>query len=334
MRADLARLLLRYVVLVVGVVLLNFLLPRLLPGDPLSAGAGEGLDPVVPLSGAAREQLRSYYHLDEPLGRQLTSYLGDLASGDLGRSIARPAPVADLILARLPWTLGLLLIALLLSAAGGITLGVAAGWHPGRLRDRLLISLASGLAAIPEFLLAIGLLLIFAVGLGWFPLFGGQTVFAADDGSALAVARRALDIAWHLTLPAATLILAGASAFVLLARDTTVGLRHAPWLIAARAKGLRERDVARRHALPNIALPVLTFFGLRLGGVLGGALVVERVYSVPGLGLLAFQSIRARDYPLLQALFLLASLGVLTANLLVDLVALRLAVRQGATIND
>lgn len=329
MLADLVRLLVRYLLLAAGAVLLNFLLPRLLPGDPLGFSSGEGTDPAVPLSRAARDQIRSYYRLDQPLDRQLASYLGGLGRGDLGWSIARPAPVRDLILDRLPWTLGLLLVSFGLSAVVGTTAGVAAGWRPGRPRDRLLVSVATALAALPEFLLAIGLVLIFAVGLRWFPLFGGETVFAGDGEGAAGFGRRALDIAWHLALPAATLAGAGGSAFVLLARDATVGLRHEPWMTVARAKGLREHQVARRHALPNIALPLLTLTGLRLGGVLGGALVVERVFGVPGLGLLGYEAVRARDYPVLQALFLVSSLGVLAANLLVDLLALRLASRRG-----
>ena len=167
-----------------------------------------------------------------------------------------------------------------------------------------------------------------AVGLGWFPLFGGQTVFAEHGGGLGGTLRHGIDIAWHLTLPATALIITGTSAFVLLARDATVRLRHEPWLVVARAKGLRERDIARRHALPNIALPLLTFFGLRLGGVLGGALVVERVFSVPGLGLLTYQAIRARDYPVLQAVFLMSSVGVLAVNLAVELLYLRIEARQ------
>ncbi len=329
MLAAVVRLLARYLLLAVAVVLLNFLIPRLLPGDPLSFGAGEGTDPAVPLSAAARAQLRSYYHLDLPLGRQLARYLGDLGRGDLGSSIARPAPVVDVIRDRLPWTLALLLASLLVSAVGGTALGVVAGWVPGRARDRVLVSAASALAAIPEFLVAIGLLLAFAVGLGWFPLFGGRSLFAASDSGAAGIMDRALDVAAHLALPVAALVVSGAAGFVLLARDATAGLRHEPWLTVARAKGLRERSVALRHALPNIAFPLLTFFGLRLGGVLGGALVVERVFGVPGLGLLGYQAIRARDYPLLQALFLLSSLGVLAANLGVEVITLRLESRRG-----
>ena len=329
MGGDVLRLLVRYGLLAGGVVLLNFFIPRLLPGDPLAAAGGEGLDPVAPLSGAAREQLRAYYRLDEPLARQLFAYLGDLVRGDLGHSIARPASVGGLILDRLPWTLGLLLVALLIAAVGGTALGVLAGWRPGRFRDRLLVSVASVLAAIPEFLLAIALLLVFAVAFGWFPLFGGRTLFADFGGGTGGTVRRVLDVAWHLSLPATTLAATGAAAFLLLARDATAGLRHAPWLVVARAKGLPEGWIVRRHALPNVAHPLLTFLGLRLGAVLGGALVVERVYGVPGLGLLGFQAVRARDYPLLQALFLVSGLGVLAANLAVEIALLALERRRG-----
>lgn len=328
MSSDLLRLVARYTLLVIAVVLLNFFLPRLLPGDPLNFSSGEGMDLATPLSDQAREQLRTYYRLDRSMGHQLLSYLADLGRGDLGWSISRPAPVAALLLDRLPWTLGLLLVSLLISATLGTALGVAAGWSMRGFRDRLLVSLTSMLAAIPEFLVAIGLLLFFAVGLGWFPLLGGQSPFSAYGG-ATGWGRRVLDIGWHLSLPAATLVLTGVAGFLLIARDATAGMHREPWIVVARAKGLREREIALRHALPNVALPLLTFFALRLGAVLGGALVVERVFNVPGLGLLAYQAIRARDYPVLQALFLLSSLGVLAASFGVELVYLRLDRRRG-----
>jgi peptide/nickel transport system permease protein len=323
-----ARLLVRYLVLVGGVVLCNFLIPRLLPGDPLNAGGGEGLDIVGPLPAAARAQLRAYYHLDQSLPGQLGAYLGDLARGDLGWSIARNAPVGQLLGDRLPWTLGLLGTALLVSALAGTGLGMLAGWHPGRPRDRILVALTAALSALPEFLVALGLLLLFAITLHWFPLLGGRSLFAAAGGAPLEGWRAWLDAAWHLTLPAVTLVVAGTAGFVLIARDVTAGITHAPWLTVARAKGLSERQIAFRHALPNLAVPLLTYFGLRLGALLGGTLVVERVFNVPGLGLLAYQAIQARDYPVLQALFLLSSLGILLANFAVELLYLRFARRQ------
>ena len=319
MLRDFLRLSGRYLVLALGVVLINFFLPRLLPGDPLDFSSGDGLDAAVPLTASARAELEAYYDLNDPLLTQLRSYLNDLAAGDLGFSISRSMPVGDLILDRLPWTLSLLMVSLVLSAAIGTAIGMVAGWLPGKRRDRLLMSASGMLAAIPEFLIAIGLLLGGAVGLGWFPLFGGETVFTERSDGISGAASRTLDIAWHLTLPAATLALAGVAAFVLVTRDVTAGLQHEPWLVAARAKGLDERQIAIRHALPNMAHPLVTFFGLRLGGVLSGALVVERVFSIPGLGLLGFQAIGARDYPVLQALFLLSSLGVLLVAFLIEL---------------
>jgi peptide/nickel transport system permease protein len=330
MSRAVARLTLRYALLVGCVILLNFLIPRLLPGDPLNVGAAEGLESAVPLSAAARAQLRAYYHLDAPLPGQFVAYLGDLARGDLGWSIARSAPVGELLLARLPWTLALLLTALLLAAALGTALGLLAGWVPGSRRDRVLVALTAALSALPEFLIAIGLLLVFAITLRWFPLLGGQTPFADYGTGPAAGGRAALDIAWHLALPALTLVLAGGAGFVLIARDVTAGITRAPWLTVARAKGLPESRIAWGHMLPNLALPLLTYFGLRLGAVLGGALVVERVFNVPGVGLLGYEAIRARDYPVLQALFLLAGLGVLLANFAVELLYLRLARRQPA----
>jgi peptide/nickel transport system permease protein len=158
-----------------------------------------------------------------------------------------------------------------------------------------------------------------AVGLGWFPLQGGQSPFA--DATPL-------DVVWHLTLPALTLVLATSGAFVLLAGGSILRVKDEPYLTAARARGLGEVQVALHHALPNALLPVLTLFGVRLGQVLGGAVVVERVFSVPGLGLLSLEAIRARDYPVLQAVFLMASLAVLLANFLLELAYGRLEPRQ------
>lgn len=323
------RLLVRYALLTVTVILLNFLLPRLLPGDPLSFGSGSDMNSAVPLSASAHAQLRAYYHLDEPGMEQFVSYLGDLSHGDLGWAISRPEPVSQLVLDRLPWTIGLVLTSLVISASLGTVLGIVAGWSPERVRGRLLVSVMAAIGAIPDFLIAIGLLLVFAVRLGMFPLMGGQSAFAEYGGGTVGIARAALDIMWHLALPATALVLGGVAAFMLIARDTTAGIRREAWMSVARSKGLHERQIALTHALPNVASPLLTFFGLRLGAVFGGVLVVERVFNVPGLGLLAYQSIQSRDYPVLQALFLLSSLGVLAANLAVELVYIRLERRRG-----
>jgi peptide/nickel transport system permease protein len=313
------RLLLRYASLALAVVALNFILPRLLPGDPLDASTPDGLGSAVStLTTDTRARLRATYHLDQPLAAQLVSYASDLARGDLGWSISRDAPVGQLIAARLPWTLALVLSSLLLAAALGGTLGLISAWQRGWV-DRWLTPASTLLAALPEFLVAMTLLLVLAVGLHWFPLQGGRSAFAGDG---------ILDVIWHLTLPALTLVLATTAGFMLLARGAVLGVRNEPYLVAARAKGLSETAVALRHAAPNAALPILTLFAVRLGHVLGGALVVERVFAVPGLGLLAFEAVRARDYPVLQAIFLLASLGVLCAMFALELLYRRLNPRH------
>ena len=312
-------LLLRYAALLVTVVVLNFLLPRLLPGDPLDAASSDSTSASAPaLTLAARTQLRAFYHLDEPVTGQFAAYLGDLAHGDLGWSISRGAPVGQLVAERLPWTLGLVLSAVLLASVSGVLLGVVAAWRGGRL-NALISGLATALAGLPEFLVGMGLLLVLSVGLGWLPLYGGRASFGQEAVGAAGL----LDLLWHLALPILTLVLSGAASFTLLTRAAMRDVLTDPCLVTARAKGLSELRVALGHALPNAVPPIAAFLGVRLGHVLGGALVVERVFSIPGLGLLAFDAIRARDYPVLQAVFLLGSLGMLLANLVVDMARLR-----------
>lgn len=314
-----ARLLGRYIVLVCAVLVLNFALPRLLPGDPLGDAPVDSMNAAVStLTPAQRAALRASYHLDQPIGRQFVAYLRNLSRGDLGWSISKSAPVSQLIVERLPWTLALVLTSLLIATAGGVLLGLLSGWRGG-WTDRMILGLSSGLAAIPEFLVAMALLLLLAVVLRWFPLQGGRSPFSGHSSGPSGLSDAAVDVARHLVLPALTLVLATTASFVLLVRGSTRAVLTAPYLTTARAKGLTEGTIAIRHALPNALLPVLTMFALRLGELFGGAIVVERVFAVPGLGLFAFDAIQARDYPVLQAVFLLASLGVLTGNLTADL---------------
>jgi peptide/nickel transport system permease protein len=303
-----------------AVVTLNFALPRLLPGDPLA-------NPETPTLGTQQQAaLRATYRLDQPLPAQFAAYLSDLGHANLGWSISRNAPVSQLVGERLPWTLGLVLTSLLIASVGGAALGLVSAWRGGRL-DRSIVSLSSSVAAVPEFLVAMSLLLLLAVGTGWFPLTGGQSPFAAPDQPWTS---QFADRLSHLALPAATLVVANLAAFVLLTRGAVRGVLRDPYLATARGKGLGERRVALEHAAPNALLPVLTLFGMRLGQVLGGAIVVERVFGIPGLGLFAFQAIQSRDYPVLQATFLLASASVLLANLVVEVAYRRLEPRHAA----
>lgn len=337
----------RYLLLAFAVVVLNFLLPRFLPGDPLDFSSDEGVDPSrMVLTADARARLVAAYRLDQPLAQQFVGYLGDLSRLDFGRSIVSGARVSELIGRRIPWTLGLMGVTAVLSAGLGLLLGVIAGWRGGRA-DTAIVTLATMLAALPELLVALGLLVTLAVGAGWFPLHGGQTPFAtagpvitppfvtpasaggsAAGTSVAGLLWSALDIAWHLTLPALALVTSTTAAFVLVTRGAVKAELGRPYLAVAHSKGLSEGRVIRSHLLPNAALPLVTLFGLRLGQVLGGAVVVERVFSVPGLGLFAYEAIRARDYPVLQAVFLVSSLFVLLTQLGLDLTARVLVPRR------
>lgn len=326
MAIALRRLVIRYLLLAIAIVVLNFLITRLLPGSPLSFVSGGGLDQALPLTEAARAQLTDYYGLDRSRSAQFRGYVAGLVHGDLGRSISQSTSVSRLILDRLPWTAGLMLVALTFSALFGSLFGLLAGWRPHGRFDRFVTLAAGALVAMPEFLIAIGLLLVFSVKLGWFPLFGGESVFPGDDRGAL---DRMLDIVWHLTLPGLALLLAGLPYFMLIARDVAGSVRAEPFIDVARSKGLPERRVLSHHALPIIAFPLMNAVGIRLGGLLGGAIVVERVFGIPGLGMLAFTALRARDYPVLQALFLLSGLAVLVVNFMVDLVQLLMLRSRG-----
>lgn len=314
-----ARLTVRYALLIGAAVALNFLLPRFLPGDPLSYDADEGSALLADLPAAARDQLRAYYGLDLSLPEQFSRYVTGLARFDLGWSISRGAPVAALVAERVPWTLGLVLVSIVSAALLGTALGVWAAWRGGRA-GRSVLDVTSLISALPEFLVAMLLLLVFAVWLRWLPIQGGRTAFAGQSDDLAGLLARGGDVVWHLMLPALTLITAHSSAFVLLSHGAVSGVKGAPYIATARSKGLSERNVVVGHVLPNAILPMVTLFGLRLGLVFSGAVIVERMFAIPGLGQLAFQAVKARDYPVVQAVFLLASVAVLVANFGTELV--------------
>jgi peptide/nickel transport system permease protein len=314
--------LLRYLFLTLAVIALNFVLPRVLPGDPLGLETADGMTVGAGLPAETRAQLRDYYGLDEPLHVQAGRYLGGLLRLDLGWSISQNAPVARLLAERLPWTLALVLTATVIAASAGTLAGVWAAWRGGRW-SRTVVSATSALASLPEFLIAMALMLVFAIWLPWLPVQGGRTAFAFYPGGPAGILAQGADIVVHLALPATTLVLSHSAAFILLAHGSMRGTLGAPYLAAARAKGLGEAAVALRHALPNALLPLLTLFALRAGLVFSGAVVVERVFAVPGVGLLAVQAVRARDYPVMQAVFLLASLTLLATSFLAELLYAR-----------
>ena len=302
--------LLQAAALIAAVLLLNFLLVRLAPGDPALAIAG-GMGGATE---AILADIRRDHGLDRPLPAQLLAYAARVAAGDLGRSLHFDAPVLDLVLDRLGPTLLLAATALLAAAVLGTLLGAEAARRPHGLVDRLAGGFALAAWSAPAFWTGIVLLLAFAAALPLFPLAG-----MADPRGGPAGPGRALDVARHLALPALTLALTQLAPFVRIARAATLDALGAPWILTARAKGLGERAVLYRHALRGAALPVVTLAGLQGGALLSGAVLVETVFDWPGLGSLAVESALRRDHPTLLGILAAAAAATVAANLAADL---------------
>lgn len=310
----------QYVVVVVGAVLLNFALPRLAPGSPV--------DYLVPpqagtFSPEERAELLDRYGLDEPVPQQLVAYLGGLVRGDLGVSVRDGRPVRTVIVERLGWSLLLVGGAVVLSALIGTALGFYAAWRRGSGFDLASLVTVLFVDALPAFFVGLLLLLAFSVRLDLFPLYGAMP--AADVGGV----RFLVEVLRRLALPLATLTLTGVASVFVVARSALLTELDEDYVFMARAKGLDDRGV-RRHAQQNALLPISTATFLGFSTLVGAATVVETVFSYPGLGTLAFQSVLSRDYPMLQAVFLVLALVAIAANFVNDLVYPRLDPRLRA----
>jgi len=291
------------------IVVLNFLMLHLAPGDAADVLAGE----AGSASPEYMAQLRARFGLDRALGAQLVLYVTNVLTLNLGFSFRHSMPVLDLILVRLGPTLLLMGVALLLSVSAGILLGLLAAVRVHSWRDTLISILALISYATPLFWIGLMLIVVFSLRLGWFPTSGMETVAAFYEGW-----RRALDIAHHLVLPALTLSLFYMALYTRLMRAAILEQAGMDYVATARAKGLSERRIVLAHVLRNAILPVVTMAGVQVGSLLGGSIVVESVFAWPGLGLLAFQSLFARDLNLLMGIFLLSTCLVIAVNLAVD----------------
>jgi len=295
---------------VCAILVLNFLLLRLAPGDAASVLAGE--------AGSATPEymaeLRQRFGLDQPLLVQLLYYVKNMAALDLGFSFRYNMPVLTLIVNRLGPTLLLMGVTLVLSVGAGVTLGILAASRAGSWRDTVISILALVSYATPLFWIGLMLVVVFSLKLDWLPTSGMETVAAFYQGS-----DRVLDIARHLILPAVTLSLFYMALYTRLMRAAMLEQAGMDYVTTARAKGLSEGRITLAHIVRNAVLPVVTVAGVQLGGLLGGSIVVESVFAWPGLGLLAFQALFARDFNLLLGIFFLSASLVVVVNLGVDL---------------
>jgi peptide/nickel transport system permease protein len=302
--------LVKTVLITVAVVLLSFFLIRAAPGDAATVMAGQ--------TGFADEaymkSLRAEYGLDQPLPVQLWRYVERVAQGDLGTSYVRRQPVAEIILERLPNTLLLDAFALLVAAGGGIWLGSMAARRPGSAGDSAVTVLAMLFYAVPQFWLGMMMVLVFAVWLHLLPPFGIETMGADYTGFA-----RLGDVVQHMILPGVTLALYFLASYARLTRTAMIDVADQDFVKTARAKGLTERQVARRHILRNALIPLVTYAGLQASLLVGGSVLVENVFSWPGVGTLAFQAVQSRDNPLLLGIFIVTAILVSLFNLATDI---------------
>lgn len=305
------RRLLQTLPVVLGVVILNFLLLQLAPGDLATVLAGEA-------GGAPKEyidQLRQRFGQDQPVLVQLFHYLRNLVVLDLGYSFRQSAPVLDLLLARLWPTLLLMGSTLLLSLSLGVGMGLLAALWVRTWKDHLISVAAIIFYATPLFWIGLMLILVFSIKFGWFPTSGMEDVVAFNEGFA-----RVIDIAHHLVLPTLTLSMFYLALYARLMRASMLEQRGLDYVTTARAKGIPERTIVTRHVFRNALLPVVTMAGIQFGSLLGGSVVVESVFAWPGLGQLAYQSLFARDFNLLLGIFFLSACLVVIVNLVVDIV--------------
>lgn len=292
------------------VIVLGFFLFRALPGNPVRALTSDTQTSLEQI-----ERLRAEWSLDRSLFGQFLDYLGDLAHGDLGTSFRYRQPVADLIMGRLGPTLLLTGTALLLSVLLGLWLGTRAAWRHGSRFDQLATGTALVLWSVPTFWLGLIVLMVFAVGLDLFPT-AGMTSPGGADGLLPSI----VDVAHHLVLPALTMTAVVYAQYLMVMRSSLLEEMNADYLTTARAKGLTDDQVRRRHAVPNALLPTVTIIFLHTGLLVAGAVTVETVFTWPGLGLLTYVAIGFPDYPLLQGTMIVLAGAVVVMNVLADLV--------------
>ena len=286
-----------------GISLLIFGILQLLPGDAATQILGAWQD----ISGKSFENLRRVLGLDLPWYRQYFGWLWDVLHGDLGRSMAMDAPITPILFERLGYSLRLAVPALLIAVSLSLVLGVVAAIRPNGIVDHLITVVTLGGVSVPAFVTGAVLILIFAAGLGWFP---SSSSLSQGEGF------------WHwakmLALPVATLSMEAMAHITRITRSSMIEVLKTPYVRTARLKGLRRDVVLFKHALRNAMLPTVTVIAFNIGWMLGGVVVVEQVFSYPGLGSLVLFAIQQRDIPLLQASMFFVASGYCVANLLAD----------------
>lgn len=300
----------------VVIYLFNFSIPRMMPGDPFSytsADASENAD--TEMSQEQKEYMRAYYGMDKPLFTQLKDTIKANLRGDFGQSIHYKRAAADVIRERLPWTLFLMGATLLLSLVCGVFLAL---WSIRRRRaDRVIFGICSVVTEIPSYLIGILLLFLVAAKVKWIPLSGAVTAFAVYDSTW----EWLQDVLVHAMLPILAMCLFTIPKFYFTARASFLSIHKKPYLLAAKAKGLKERRIRWRYIFVNGITPIVARLFLCVGTTVGGTMLIENVFSYPGLGTIMKESVKYRDYIMIQDIFLLSTVIVLLSLFVADLLS-------------
>lgn len=312
-----------YAATVFALITFNFVLPRMMPGDPIDSLMALGSPDLQ--NDQTRAVLLEYYNLDRPVVEQYVHYLGNLAQGDLGVSIQDNSSVAEALGDKVGWSLLLMVTGLLISVAIGLPAGIHSGWNRSKRADRNLLGLFITLQNLPIYLVAAAAFAIFAQKYELFPLEGATTDFGGYTGLAYLA-----DVGRHLILPALVLGFDFATYEFLVMRSAMVSELGSDYLLLGRAKGIRRRRLKYRYAARNALLPVVTVVGLQFSVAITSIIFIERIFGYPGVGGYMLSAIGRRDYPAMQGAFLLLTITVVTVNLVVDLVYRRLDPRISA----
>lgn len=304
-----------YVVTAWAAVTINFIIPRLMPGDPVKAIMAKSQGK---LDSSAEAAIRTLFGLDEDksVWQQYLDYWNLLLHGNLGVSFTYyPTPVAEMIQQTLPWTVGLVGIATVVAFLVGTLVGTGIGWRRGTWADSLL-PISTFFSAVPYFWLGLVVIAIFSVNLGWFPSSG-----AYDRSMVPAFTPEFIgSVLYYGTLPALTIVISSIAGWILGMRNMMVTVSSEDYVTVAQAKGLSERAVVFGYAARNAVLPQISSFALSLGFIVGGTLIMEMVFSYPGIGYLLYNATTNHDYTLMQGCFLVITLSVLVANVVADFV--------------
>ncbi len=307
-----------YLVALWAAVTFNFIIPRLMPGDPAEAYIAK-----LQTQQVTRQQIDAIRELfgvnpNIPLWKQYLDYLTSLLHGNLGIATSQfPTPVVEILRESLPWTVGLVGVAVILSFLIGTLVGMIIAWRRGSWYDTMIPPVLTFLSAVPYFWMALGLVYVFGVGLNWFPTDSGYDVFNVTPGWS---SDFIMSVAQHAILPVITLVIGSLAGWVLTMRNTMITTLSEDYVLMAQAKGLSERRVMFNYAARNAILPSITSFSISLGLVVSGSLLTEIVFNYPGIGFALYKGVQADDYALVEGCFLVIALAVLIANFLSDLV--------------